>query len=804
MPHPMQTLSPASFLLAAFLALGISPSHATPQAKTDNPDFTRGDPIPEGATHDWNLGPTGARGWIYSRQMETTEARQVYVTQVDAGSPADGLLQRGDVILGCAGEPFAYDPRTELGKAISAAEAADGKLSLIRWRTGKTATIVLQLAVLGAYAPTAPFDCPKSKRLFEQGCEALARRMKAKPEERNPIVRSLNALALLASGESRYLPLVERQVEWASHYSDPERRSLHSWHYGPVNLLLTEYVLATGDRTYFQDMKRITLEIVHGQSEVGSWGHRFVQANGRLAGYGMMNAPGLPLTLSLVLARKAGVHDPELDEAIEKSARLLRFYVGKGSVPYGDHHPWIQTHDDNGKNGVAALLFHLLGDGEAATYFSRMSVASHGGERDTGHTGNFFNMLWAMPGVALSGPHASGAWMKEFGWYYDLVRRWDGTYIHQGPPEEKPDKYGGWDVTGAYLLAYAQPLRKLHLTGRKQSVAERVDATTAASLIEDGRGWSPRMRLAAYAERSDAQLFAGLTSWSPVVRERSAMELARRKGDHAQRLATMLDAPELYTRLGACQALFQLEHRAAPAIPALVRTLEANDLWLRIKAAEALAGIGKPAMSAVPLLLSMLAGAKREDDPRGMQQRYLSFALFNRRGGMLGGSLEGVDRKALYAAVRAGLANEDGRARGSFDSVYKNLTYDEIEPLLPTIHQAVIEPAPSGIMFADGIRLSGLEILAKHRIEEALPLCIDLIEPDRWGLGNRIKRCLATLRLYGGAARAEVPRLRRLEKELAAQRWKPEKIAELGIPALIDAIEADESSPTLRPLRDTR
>ena len=45
------------------------------------------------------------------------------------------------------------------------------------------------------------------------------------------------------------------------------------------------------------------MEIVRGQSVVGSWGHRFVQADGILGGYGMMNAPGLPLTVSLILAR---------------------------------------------------------------------------------------------------------------------------------------------------------------------------------------------------------------------------------------------------------------------------------------------------------------------------------------------------------------------------------------------------------------------------------------------------------------------------------------------------------------------
>jgi hypothetical protein len=33
---------------------------------------------------------------------------------------------------------------------------------------------------------------------------------------------------------------------------------------------------------------------------------------------------------------------PAIDLAIERSAKLLRFYAGKGSVPYGDHAPWIE------------------------------------------------------------------------------------------------------------------------------------------------------------------------------------------------------------------------------------------------------------------------------------------------------------------------------------------------------------------------------------------------------------------------------------------------------------------------------
>lgn len=787
-----------------FAALAVATGAAAQPSPLPNPDFTRGESIPEGATHDWNLGPTGARGWMHSAEMETSAARQVRITRVEAGSPADGVLREGDVLLGVAGRAFADDPRVELGRAIGAAEADDGRLRLRRWRDGRTEEVIVELAILGAYAATAPFDCPKSRRILDLGGAALARRLAAEPDRGNPIERAYGALALLASGREEYLPIVRTQVERAARYADPDRRELHSWWYGPTNLLLAEYVLATGDRAFMPDLERITMEIVHGQSPVGSWGHRFIQANGRLAGYGMMNAPGLPLALSLVIAREAGVRQPGLDEAIERSAGLVRFYVGKGSVPYGDHHPWIETHDDNGKNGAAAVLFNLLGDAEAATWFSHMSVASHGAERDTGHTGNYFNMLWAMPGVALSGPHASGAWMQEFGWAYDLARRWDGTFAHQGPPQPRPDSYGGWDATGAFLLTYAQPLETTCLTGSRRGAVPSVRRDEAERLVADGRGWSPRQNLAGYADRSRAEILNGLRNWSPVVRERSAIELARRDGDPTPRLIAMLDEADLHARLGACQALIQLEERAAPTVPALRRALRAEDLWLRIKAAEALARIGEAAMDALPELLEMVARGPGPGDSRGMQQRYLCFALFDPRDGMIRRSLEGVDRDLLRSAITAGLGNEDGRARGSVGSVYRRLSAAEIEPLLPAIHAAVVEPAPSGIMFADGIRLAGLEILALHRVAEGLPLCIDLVDPPRWGLGDRIRPCLAALRRYGGAARSEIPRLRRLEAELAEAGWTPEAIDELEISDLIRAIESDDAAPALRALKAPR
>ena len=767
------------------------------------PDFTQGAKIPEDAKHDWNLGATGLRGWMYCDKMVTSDARQIAITKVAKGSPAYGILEVGDVILGVGGKPFSYDPRTEMGKALTAAEseAGSGELTLSRWRAGSSEEVVVKIPVLGTYSPTAPYDCPKSKRILEQGCRELAKRMEDPSYTRrlDPIPRSLNALALLASGQESYLPLIQKEAQWAASFKD---EGMATWYYGYVMMLLAEYKIATGDDSVMPGLKRLALEAANGQSAVGSWGHRFARPDGRLYGYGMMNSPGLPLTISMVMAREAGVEDPALDRAIELSVRLMRFYIHKGAIPYGDHHPWIETHEDNGKCGMASVLFNLIGESKGAEFFSRMSVAAHGPERDTGHTGNFFNILWSLPGISQSGPNATGAWMNEFGgWYFDLARRFDGSFLHQGPPENDRDSYAGWDCTGSYLLAYAMPLKKLYLTGKKSDAVPKLDVATAESLIDDGRGWNNKDRNGFYDALSNEQLLERLGSWSPVVRERAAMALGRRKSVPVEPLIQMLDSPSLEARYGACQGLSQLRRRGMPAVAALQKTLAHDDLWLRIKAAEALAAIGKPAMQTVPQLLELLAQVDIENDPRGMQQRYLSFALFD-RDGMLGRSLEGVDREALYNAVRAGLKNQDGRARGSIGSVYRQLSLGEILPLLPAIHEAIIQPAPSGEMFADGIRVEGLRLLAEHHIEEGISaLVLYTRDQNPWESQNRTPELMKILLSYGAHAKGVIPELTKIANYF--EKEEEDFPRDLGLMKAksvrdtITAIEAATDSPAL-------
>jgi hypothetical protein len=239
-----------------------------------------------------------------------------------------------------------------------------------------------------------------------------------------------------------------------------------------------------------------------------------------------------------------------------------------------------------------------------------------------------------------------------------------------------------------------------------------------------------------------------------------------------------------------------LKAKAAPAVPALRKSLRDPNLWLSIKSAEALAAIGKPAMEAVPEMLEMLAQTDPKKDPRGMRQRYFTFALFSSREGMLGRSLEGVDRAQLYKAVRAGLKNEDGRARSDFGSVYRQLSAAEIKPLLPVILQAVTEPAPSGEMFADGIRIEGLRVMATHHVEEGIKACVDYARNQNpWASEKRIAEQMKILCSYGARAKPVIPDLKRLADDLSkGEKDFPMQLSLQKAEAIRETIRTIESS----------
>jgi HEAT repeat protein len=790
------------FVTALMMWCGVATAVQQP-APAAAPDFTAGDK--PGEAHDWTLGATGSRGWIFTKDGHSGAARQILVTAVAVGSPADGVLKVGDVILGVDGERFSNDARVRFANALTAAESerGAGALRLQRWRAGKTEDTTLKLPVLGSYSATAPYECTKSQRILTLGCTALAKRMAAPDyaKRQHPIPRSLNALALLAGGNLDHLELVRTEARWAADFSAD---GFQTWSYGYTMMLLAEYVLATGDQSVMPGLTRLALESAKGQSAVGTWGHKFAMPNGNLNGYGCMNQPGLTLCIGMALAREAGVKDPVLDKAITKAAAFVRWFMNKGAVPYGDHQPF-PAHEDNGKCSSAAVLYDLLGDREAADFFVRMSTAAYS-ERERGHTGNYFNVLWALFGVARGGPLATGAYLKETAWYYDLARGWDGMFAYQGSPvgEEEHNKYTNWDCSGGYLLAYAQTRKSLRLTGKKPSCVPPFTQAQVDDVIAAGRDFAFKNAPNAYEQRTTDQLLAGLSSWSPTVRNRSADALGKRKADVLPALLTLLAGKNRDGRYGACKALTALGPLADSAAPQVRALLTDPDPWIQSLACEALPAMSDEVRKAsVSDLLSVVV-RPNPNDPRRMAARAAAMALFSPYPGartprsILAQSLDGVDRTKLYPAIEGLLQNDDSVARSSVQKVYDDLTESDLVVLLPAIVRAVDKLAPSNEMFGDGIRLAGLDLLSRLHIREGMALCLTVLEPNRWGFGNRLKPCLDYLPRYGTHAKTVLPDLKEMRAQLIARGGKKvdtDQVAQFD--RCIAAIEGATATPML-------
>lgn len=792
------------------------------------PDLTQTPQVDRKLTY--NLGATGMRGWIYTlpvRQFDlerlqgrtTLPSRQILVTHVGKNSPADGVMQVNDVILGTGGKPFSDDARKSIAYAIQDAEKEtnNGILKLTRWRAGKTEEVALKLRVMGTYSATAPYDCPKSKRIFEDACKVL---------EKEPLQESwngaVNGLALLATGKAEYLPKVR---ELARRMGPPSlnlrnQTSGSAWDNGYRNIFLSEYYLLTGDKEVLHAITEYTLSLAMGQGMYGTFGHGYAdltadgRRHGRIPPYGPVNMAGLPANLAIVMGRKCGVKDPEVDAAIERASKFFGYFVDKGAIPYGEHEPW-PYHENNGKNSISALLFALQ-DGKTpqAQFFAKMATAGYR-SRECGHTGQGFSYLWSALGANVGGPAAAAAFFQQASWHLDLVRRCDGSFTYDGGEQYGPGRtdddtyygnssYDGLSPAATYVLTYSMPLKKLCITGKDANEAGWLSKQEVAAAITSGSFDTDR------TTKSPQQLVAAFGDWSPIVRSWAADELARRPEAKAMvpELIAMAEGKDVHFAQGACETLGLL--KSTEALPVLVKQLSHQDRWLRYKAAQAIRKMGGTAAPALPEILTALVKTAEPAEPINwadaiqFTEGQLAGALF---AGGLTDSLTTADRKLLYPAVRSVSRNADGMARATLRGYFeKNLSVEDVEALAPDLLTAIKTMCPADTMFGAEIRMGAFKALTKYHYKEAIEAGVFFAKTQGGhGSESRTGEIMKEIAGYGTAARGVVPQLKDLIKELDDQCAKGQFPAgELNnrrtgaVADAIKTIEAAKDQPAVR------
>ena len=236
------------------------------------PDLTKGELIGEKLKqYSWHLGPTGIIGYL----VGGLPGDQIQVESVLEGSPAEGKLLWGDVILGVAGKKFTAGENmgVQFGNSIIAAELPQnkGQLKLLVWRDGNFAKrngirdvvgvdieklfneaasdkslydwkpedaqekelvsdnyekfpiegkyleITLTLDVLPPYSDTSPYDCPKADKIRENAWAALEKEF-ADGRIRGGRNGTVAALALVASGKPEHRKIVR---DWVRSKNSP-------------------------------------------------------------------------------------------------------------------------------------------------------------------------------------------------------------------------------------------------------------------------------------------------------------------------------------------------------------------------------------------------------------------------------------------------------------------------------------------------------------------------------------------------------------------------------------------------------
>ena len=810
-------------LMAAQLLLCLLTVQAAP------PDLTNGG-VPDN-TRTTNLGPTGMRGWVYhtnsSVRADTSESRQIQVQIVAAGSPADGILTAGDVIIGADGTGanpgnFTSDARKSLAYAIADAEARNpATLKLLVWRAGTTSTMTLTLRTMGAYSATAPYNCPKSAQILEEGlqyimssetaglCSFGTIALLAGNNPANP-----NNAARMARVQSEARALIPSAAELTRLMTDtPDNAYRPPWYRGHTLIFLSEYYLVTGDTLVLPTIEAIAVNIARNGSLFGTMGHTYSDPwpdgtlNGPMGGgYGVVNSAAMPCFLGMLLAKQCGITNPQIDPAIERTSRFFAYYANKSSIPYGEHEPTPGGHESNGKSALAALAFGLQANrAMEARFFSKMSTAA-ATEREDGHTGSFFNYLWAPLGAAAGGDQAAIAHFEGIRWMLDLNRKWNGGFDYDCLNGEGPNsgsQYYDFRMSTAALLVYALPLRQLYITGRGHNPSLWLTPAEVAEAVAADT-YDP-------ASRTISQLVSDLGNWSPIVQFAAANRLATLPIDTVtvnQIIALATDANGS-SRVGACIVLGKSTETSMVASRAatLASLLTDPQNHVRYTAADSMRYLNSTQkMAHLNTILAAAASTAKplfpmdEEDPMHMAHGRLAMLLFYNGGaygpaGVLAGSnVTSVPKNLLYPAIKAVARNPIGQCRSTLTSIYSYLTQEDLLGTADAIVDVVKDRSPADRMFSNGARIGGVQTLKKYNIAEGVPLSLAVMADD----GGTNENILPVLQQYAGSCKTVMP-----EPDVEAFCYDliARNSSAASAQATLNAIANDNNPVTLTPLK---
>ena len=442
--------------------------------------------------------------------------KALVIRHVFAGSPASGTVRVGDRIVGAGGTAFREAHRNGYGEEVfgatgpigefaAALEAAQrpgsgeaGRLRLTLVRDGTEIAAVLDVGTkYGGFAEQYPANCPKSDRIAKELLDYLAKHQGADGSFGDPVHDTFAPLAMLAGGDPRHLPAVERCVRRLAAVTkasdDGARDALPNWTYMGAAIVMSEYYLATRAAWVLPELQEVHDFIAAGQyldmSQVnprareshpdsfpkgprdshGGWGD-----NPGFEGYGpiaMLTGQG---ALAYALLHRCGIR---IDRARHDAAYafLVRGTGPNGYVWYGDGVGDPKGWADMGRTGAAGIA-NLLSPWPEPVYRERaLAHARVIGEHPESFPDTHGSPVMGMAYAALAA-HADPASFRRLmdanRWWFTLAECADGTCCYQ--PNRDNAGYGAdarMSASAVVAFILSIPQRTLVVTGKDEVTA---------------------------------------------------------------------------------------------------------------------------------------------------------------------------------------------------------------------------------------------------------------------------------------------------------------------------------------------
>ncbi len=435
---------------------------------------------------DFQLFPLGPIGGTAEVLADQNHAVIKFLQPDRPGSKAG--LKVGDTLVSAAGKGFpkytrnvnegGHGPQAALGMAIERAETK-GPLELLILRGEQMVTVRVRLPATQAFSATFPQDCKKSRRFFHGICQALVRSQqnagnwRAKTgQTASRFITAYCALALLGRGEPQYLPNIRKAARYLQGKDGKafipdgfgKGPKLDNWPISATAIFLSEYVLATGDKSVRPTIQRCVDCLAKRVSIEGKMGHG-VGVGYRGKGFNVINTQS---HLAWALAQQAGcrINKP----AWTRSLALIRKSTGKnGGVRY-----WTsQTGygDASARTGSMALALAISGQLPKSAQAMAAYLTKHHKRMREAHAMGSIGMIFGTAALRQLNPAGYRTHMDYWRWYLNLSRQPDGSAAYVGSKRNNGgDHYLGQQHVGNAIagLMLSTAARKLFICGGRK------------------------------------------------------------------------------------------------------------------------------------------------------------------------------------------------------------------------------------------------------------------------------------------------------------------------------------------------